>query len=279
MADTPEQYYGDENKWGNYQFTSLKEIMDQMLLEATDDDSYLKNTKRSKILMHAKQGIKKLTKEAAKNYLAIEMTVSQDLFLPLPQDYSDYEMICVVTPDFKLMPLNINRNMSLSIGYLQDNDGQILFDEDGLILTSDSSNAYAKPFKKYDFCDDYRGGQFETDTSQLSRWGEVNIDENRGTMVFSSNLMEREIVLIYSSDGLQMEKLLEQEITIHKDLEEPLKDWIYFACIERKRGVPDSEKNRALRRYKTTLHKAKIHRSNFDLNEVVKVMRSSSKML
>lgn len=277
--DTPEQYFSDEDKWGNYQYTNLKEIVDQMLLESTDDDSFLKNTKRSKILMHAKQGIKKLTQEAAKDTLAIEMTVGQELFLPLPQDYVDYQMICVVTPDFKLMPLDINRNMSISIGYLQDNNAQILFDNDGQILTSDSSNAYAKPYKKYDFCNDYQGGQFEADTSKLSQWGEVTIDERRGTMLFSSNLMEREIVLIYLSDGLQWERLLEQEITIHKHLEEPLKDWIYFASIERKRNVPANEKDRALRRYKTTLHKAKLQRNNFDINEIAKILRVGSKML
>lgn len=276
---TPEQYFSDIDNLGSYQWLTLKEVLDQMLMEAQDDDSYLKNTKRSKMLMHATQGIKKLTEKASNERFAVEMTVGQDLFLPLPQDYVDYEMVCVVTEDKKIMPLNINRKINISIGYLQDDNAQILFDDDGQILTSDSSNAYAFPHKKYEVCGDFRGGYFETDTSQLSQWGEVNIDERRGTMVFSSNLMEREIVLIYKSDGLQWEKLQDSEITFHKHLEEPLKDWIYFACIERKKNVPQSEKDRALRRYKTTLHEAVMKRNNLDINEISKVLRVGSKML
>lgn len=279
MAQTPLEYFSNEDNWGSYQWVNLKEIVDLMLLEAQDDDSYLKNTKRSKILVHAKQGVKKLTEKASNERFSIEITVGQQLFLPLPQDYVDYEMVCVVTEDKKLMPLNINRNINISIGYLQDNDAEILFDDNDQILTSDSSNAYAFPYRKYEFCDDFQGGYFEADTSQLSRWGEVNIDERRGTMVFSSNLMEREIVLIYKSDGLQWEKLREEEITFHKHLEEPLKDWIYYACIERKRNVSANEKERARKRYVTTLNEAIKSRSNLDINEIAKVLRVGSKML
>lgn len=276
---TPEQYFSDIDNLGSYQWVTLKEIIDQMLLEAQDDDSFLKNTKRSKILMHATQGVKKLTKKASNERFAVEMTVGQQLYLPLPQDYVDYEMICVVTDDKKIMPLNINRKMNISTGYLQDNNADILFDNDGQILTSDSSNAYAFPHKKYEISGDFRGGYFETDTSQLSQWGEANIDERRGTIVFSSNLMEREIVLIYESDGLQWEKLQDNEITIHKHLEEALKDWIYFACIERKRNVPSNEKERARRRYITTRNEAIASRNNLDINEISKILRVGSKML
>lgn len=278
-VQTPEQYYSDDQNWGSYQFVTLKNIIDEMVLESLDDDSYLKNTKRSSILLHAKQGIKKLTQKISNQVLAIEMTVGEQLFIPLPQDYVDYVRVSVVMPDFKLKPLSINRNISISIGYLQDHNAEILFDEFGGITESDSSNAYAKPYKKYSFIDDPLGGYQELDTSKLSRWGEFTVDELRGTILFSSDLLDKEIVLEYVSDGLQWETLKEEEIKIHKQIEEPLRDWIYYSCIERKRNVPNNEKQRALNRFKTTSHQALIKRQNFDINDIWKTLQVGSKML
>jgi hypothetical protein len=39
-------------------------------------------------------------------------------------------------------------------------------------------------------------------------------------------------------------------------------DWMYYACISDRRNVPDRVK-RALDRYKTTLHQAKMDRGGF----------------
>ena len=107
---------------------------------------------------------------------------------------------------------NINKGINIATGYLQDNDAEILFDNDGDIITADGKNTYAKPYTKYEFIDTYRGGQQELDTSNLSRSGEFVIDEQKGVISFSSNIMEKEVVFEYISDGLQMAELKEEEI-------------------------------------------------------------------
>ncbi len=277
-AITPEQYYSQEENFGKYQYVSLKEIIDEIMIEAMDDDSFMKNTKRSKFVLNAKQGIKKLTQDIPGEELAIVMTVGEQLSFPLPQNYVDYVWVSVIV-DGKLMPININSNMNTGIGFLQDHNAEILFDEDGKILTSDGDNVFGKPYVKYSFCDNYRGGFGELDTSKLSRYGEAVIDERRGMIAFSSNLFDKDVVLRYKSDGLQWEKLEESKITVHKTLQEPLRDWIYYSCISYKRNVPQSEKERALRRYKTTAHNAKIIRSNIDLLEISRIMNLNSKMI
>jgi hypothetical protein len=277
-AQTPQEYFEDPDSLGNYQFVTLKQVMDEMLLQALDDDSYLKNTKRSLMLLQAKRGIKTHVKVAAQ-VLAIEMTVGDNLAMPLPQDYVDWVRVSVVDDDFRLQPLNINRNLNKAIGYLQDNDAQILFDNNGQILTADSANNYAHPYKKYAFCDDIQGGYSELDTSKLSRWGEFDIDEARGQILFSSDLRDKEFVIEYFSDGMEWSTLREEEVKIHKQLEETIKEWIYYACIQYKRNVPQSEKDRALRRYKTVLHHAKIDRSNFDLLQIAREVSVASKLL
>ena len=280
MAQTPQDYYENSDHHGTYQYVSLKTIIDNMLLEAEDDDSFIKNVKRSRIISYAKQGIRAVTRQAANDVLAIEVTVPPSLVWVLPQDYVNYVRISVVVQDtdsgsLRLMPLDINRNISIANGYLQDNDYDIIFDSDGQILTADSSNGYAKPYKKYSFSEGY---QPTLDTSKLSKYGEFTIDERRGTILFSSDLSDKEIVIEYISDGIQAD-LSEEEITLHKYLRDTVENWIYFCCIERKRNIPANEKQRALLRYKTTLHQAKMARADFNLLQISRVLRSRSMTL
>ena len=276
----PQDYYENEELHGGYQYVTLKTIVDNMLLEAEDDDSYIKNVKRSRIINYAKQAIRNVTRQASNNVLAIEVTVPTSLSWVLPQDFVHYVRVSIVVIDkntgsYRLKPLDVNNNINIATGYLQDNTGELLFDDLGQILTADSSNGYARPYKKYAFSEEY---QPTLDTSKLSKYGEFVIDEKRGVILFSSDLSEKEVVIEYISDGLQAE-LSEEEISIHKYLRDTVENWIYFCCIERKRNVPANEKQRALMRYKTTLHQAKIARADFNLLQISRVLRSRSMTL
>jgi len=277
MAVTPFQYYeGDDSQHGNYQYVSAKDILDAMEFEALDEDSYLKTVPRSKLLYHLRQGIKEVTRRAANEILAIEFTVPDNLVWTLPQDYLDYKRISVVVMENgtrRLQPLDINSSINTGTGYLQDNNWKILFDNNGKILTADSANAYAFPYKTYEFCE--AGGQGNLDTSKLSQYGEFKIDKRRGKILFSSQLSDCEVVLEYDSDGLQAD-LTDSEITIHKDIEQCVKDWIYTEAISMKRNVPANEKMRARQRYKTSLHQSKLDQIDLNLLQINRTMRTKT---
>jgi hypothetical protein len=278
---TPFDYESNEDLHGNYQWVTLKDIVDSVLLETQDDDSYLKNVKRSKIIYHAKQGIQEVHRKAANDLKAIEISVPDDLVFTLPQDYVNYTKFSLVAHDDatgskRLVPLDINENINIATGYLQDSSGGLLFDNDGYILSADSNNAYNIPYSSYTYYDG--GGQFMLDTSKLSQYGEFTIDKNRGKILFGSELLGQEVVLEYISDGLSAQ-LTESEIKVSKLIQQCIKDWIYYSCIATKRNVPANEKERALRRYKTTLHQAKLDTANFDLKEISRVLRSKTMFL
>ncbi|MCP1996652.1 hypothetical protein [Flavobacterium sp. HSC-61S13] len=269
---TPHQYYNDESQHGNYQYISLKDIIDNMLLGAMDDDSYLRNIKRFRLFHYALQAIKEVNKSAANDVLAFEITVPDNLVVIVPQDYVNYVRVSVVVFNtsnggFYLQPLDINESISTAVGYLQDHKGEILFDEKGGILTADSLNGYAKPYKKYSIPSGCSGSS--VDTAKLSKYGHFKVDERAGKFLFSSDLMDKEVVIEYVSDGLQA-GLREEEITVHKYLQKSIEDFIYHACIERNRNVPANEKLRASNIYKSSLHKAKMARANFDLLQIAK---------
>ena len=279
VIQNAEAYYEDPNRHGEYQYTSLDDIITAMELEALDEDSYLKHIKRSRMVQHAKQAIREVTRSAANDILAVEISVPPSLVWTLPQDYVNWVRVSRIVNDrgnFRLEPLDINYNINIADGYLQDHDWEILFDDEGRVLTADASNAYAKPYKKYVVpgC----SGRPTLNTAKLSKNGEFTIDPRRGKILFSSDLSETDVVIEYVSDGLQAD-LYDNEITVHKYLKQTIENWVYYACIERKRNVPANEKQRALLRYKTTLHQAKLAMSDFDMLRISRAMRTKTMVL
>lgn len=279
---TPEIYHENEERHGEYQYVTLKTIVDSFLRRMQDDDHILKNTKRNLIVDYAKEAISELNKEVRNEVIAMEITVPDSLYFALPHDYVDYVRVSVVALDetsnsLRLQPLDVNNTINTADGYLQDDVGFILFDEDGYILKADSQNTYNKPYKTYEFNSCNTTGNATLDTTKYSKHGEFKIDKRNGKIAFSSDLVDQEIVMEYISDGLSPDTYNEGKIEVSKFLVETIKNWIFFAGIEHKKHVRQSEKQRALLRYKTTLHKAKIDLSGFDLLAIGRAMRISSK--
>lgn len=266
---TQQTYHEDNNLHGGYQYITLKSVVDEMLLETTDSANYLANTRRSLIVLHLKNTIQELSKEVKNNIKAIERTVGPSLYFPLEQDYVDWVAVSVVGSDFKLYPLNLNNNIPTAVSLLQDSDYELLFDSDGDTLTANGINAYNKPYKKYVF--DFDCQQEFLDNSQFSRFGEFVID--RKNIVFSSDMENKEVVVHYLSDGLELHNLKEEEIKIEKGIKKVLIEWTYFKIIEHRRSesVPANEKQRAKGAYLASLHRAKIQKSKISFRELFRI--------
>lgn len=283
--ETAEQYYSDPALHGHYQFTTLKDIIDEMVTEAIDQDSYIKNTNRSLIILHAKNGVKEMSKQTAASVLSIEMTVGELSYIVLPQNFVSWVSVSVVIIDPNngkryLKPLDENNSINTAIGYLQDDNADPLFDDDGGLLTADASNAYNMPYRSYEFigssCD---GGNAFFDTSVLTEFGEFKVDKENGKLVLSDNIVNREIVLEYLSDGLQLEHLGESQIKVHKYIEQAVKDFAYHGCIAKRQQVPANEKYRAKMEFRTSRFQAKKDLAGLNLRTISRIMRSKSKYL
>ena len=275
-VQTPVDYHENEELHGGYQFVTLKKVIDTLEAFSMDPDHYLSNTPRRLLRLQAKQGIKALTRSVKRIIKAVEQTVGPELYRVLPQDYVDYVRISYVDDQRRLVTLDRNNNINTAIGYLQDNESKILFDEDGNIIEADSHNTYNHTHTIYEFALTPSGQQPYLDTSKLTRSGEFKIDEERGRIAFSSNMEDREVVIEYVSDGLGNEDLKDEEIKIHKDLEQALLKYVYSECISGRRNVPATEKRRAKLEYKTLKHEAKIAALNLDYNQIIRVSRTST---
>lgn len=285
MEETAEEYYNNSESHGKYQFTTLKDIVDELMMERFDPDSYIKNTNRNLFILHAKNGIKELTKDTKAPVLSIEMTVGENSFIILPQNYVDWVSVSIVLVDPKngkryLKQLDENNDINTATGYLQDDEANILFDDEGGILTADASNAYNMPYRSYEFIGSSCGGSNAFfDTAVLTEYGEFKVDQENGKLVLSDNLIDKEIVLEYVSDGLHLEYLSDGQIKVHKYMEKAVKDFAYHGCIKKRQTVPANEKARADLERRSSKWQAKKSLAGINLRKIARVMRSKSKYL
>lgn len=261
---TQQEYHDDENNYGNYQFVPLKKVISSFLLASSDDDNVLKNIPRYRVLQVAKEGIQELNKNILNEIYAAEITVPDNLSFALPHDFVELVRISLVVFDketggYKLETISENRNIHTAKAYLQTNSGEIYFNVDGEILTIDNLNAYEKPVKNY-----------QINPKGNEALGSFKIDRNRGKIVFSSELAEKDLVLEYLSDGLIADSYEEGQIKIHKNYTQLLLSYMYYKLIEFRLSVSQAEKRRALMRYKTEKHQAKIEALKFNIFELTR---------
>ncbi|MDO6737110.1 hypothetical protein [Wenyingzhuangia sp. 2_MG-2023] len=271
MEPTPFEYHTNRKLNGSYQYVKLSEIVKDFVRESMDDDSLLKNTRRYRIVDSAKAGLRELNKNVINDIRSIQFTIPDNPSFTLPNDFVNSIRVSVLILDeknnsYRLYPLNGNNDINTAISYLQTNDKELIYDGNGNILAADHLNTYHKPYVRYEFGEDGNG---------TSKYGDFKIDSRRGKIFFSSDLSNSDVVIEYRSDGLSKSIYEEDEISVHKNAIQVLKDWIFYDLIKYKRGIPQNRINSALLRFKTTRHEAKVDSMKFSLVNLQRTSRST----
>jgi hypothetical protein len=89
---TPSAYYSG-NDFGNYQFVSLTDIINQFMLVYVGEDKIIPKAKRLDVAFHAQRALAELSFDTFKSHKAMEITVPATLQMILPQDYVNYTKI------------------------------------------------------------------------------------------------------------------------------------------------------------------------------------------
>ena len=89
------QNSGDEN-YGNYQFTSLADIINQFIIAYVGQDKIISKARRTDVQFHAMRALQELSFDTFKSTKSLEFTVPATLKMPLPQDYVNYVKISSV---------------------------------------------------------------------------------------------------------------------------------------------------------------------------------------
>lgn len=285
-------YYGDESRHGEYQCTTLEDIINSYMM-SRDPDDYTFAVPRHKVLYQARRGMRELYYDVVRDIRAIELELSPRLNIILPPDFVNYVRISWVGEDGLLRPMAVDNSMSIAQEYLQDNEYNILFDAEGCPLQG--SNGFNEPmltpsrkeelrdyiaggYNFYGFCNRFQPNR---DGSRTYDNGRYRVNKSAGVIQFGSDAVDKRIVLEYISDGLYTgcEGRPEPEIKIHKFAETPLLDWIYWKLIERRRNVPMNEKMRARKEYYNSRRVAKRRINSLRKDELLQVFQGDSKWI
>ena len=148
LKETQKAYY-QSNNLGNYQFTSLDDIINQFLIAYVGEDKIISKIKRADVVFHAQRAMQELSFDTFKSIKSQQIDVPPTLVMPLPHDYVNYTKLTWADSAGIKHPLYPTNRTSNPFEIRQDDDGAYSFPEDlQLISNNDFSVDFNPPWIK-----------------------------------------------------------------------------------------------------------------------------------
>ena len=119
------------------------------------------------------------------------------------------------------------------------------------------------------------GSRYGMDTQRANSNGTFYIDQDKGTMRFSSNLVGKTIVIDYVSDSVGHKR----DQIVHKFAEEAMYKWIAHAILATRSNTPEYLVARFKKERFAEMRKAKLRLQNINFKEFTQIFRGKSKQI
>ena len=284
---TAQDYYSTSSIYGEYQFVSLNDIINQFMVVYVGEDKIISKVSRTDVAFHAQRGLAELSFDTFKSTKALELEVPATLQITLPQDYVGYVKISSVDGSGIKHLLYPTSKTSNPTKPTQDSEGNLTFNgSTGDLLTESESTAWTNykdaevtQTEDDDFDDNnywpLDGRRYGLDPSHTQINGSFYIDENAGKIHFSSNITGKTIIIDYISDSLGTE----EEMKVHKFAEEAMYKYIASAVLSSKSNIPEYQVMRFKKEKFAAVRTAKLRLSNIKLEEITQILRGKSKQI
>ena len=295
LDQTQEQYYTpwlNNDDLGGYQFVTIKDVINNFMVAYVGEDKIISKIKRTDVAFYAQRAIAEFSFDTLPSDKAIEIEVAANLSFPLPQDYVNYVRFSWTDQQGIERIIYPTRKTSNPIAYNQDNDGKYLYDtpsgavtqaQQSVTLTRFNSTAYDPTPNEYgpnysvdELMNLYRYGRrygLEPETAQAN--GVFFIDNLKGIVHFSSDMVNRIVTLKYISDGLGTDA----EMVVHKFAEDAIYKYIAHAVLATRANTQEYLVQRFKKEMVAAKRNAKLRLSNMKLSEMAQVMRNQSKWI
>ena len=294
ITQTNEQYYtGDD--YGSYRYISITELINNFLMIHVGDGKLIPSINRNEVIFHAKRAMQEFSYDTLKSIKSQELTIPNNLTVAIPQDYVNYvkaSWIDKLGVKHIIYPTTLTSNPTEIP--VQDGDGIPTQDQDGDNLEGTSiteerweeadTKKITGVYTNYDEdLDTYTDPVYKTlygqrygenpETTQINGWFTIN--EREGLFSFSSNLVDKVIILEYISDGLAYAT----DMKVPKLAEEAFYAYIIHAVISGRANQPEYIVQRLKKEKRAKLRNTKLRISNIKLEEISQVFRNKSKII
>ena len=294
LDQTQEQYYTpwlNNDDLGGYQFVTIKDVINNFMVAYVGEDKIISKIKRTDVAFYAQRAIAEFSFDTLPSDKAIEIEVVANLSFALPQDYVNYVRFSWTDQQGIERIIYPTRNTSNPLGYTQDNTGEYTYDAEGNVtlaqqsttLTRFNSTTYDPTPDEYgpnysvdELINLYRYGRrygLEPETAQAN--GVFFIDNLKGIVHFSSDMVNRIVTLKYISDGLGTDA----EMVVHKFAEDAIYKYIAHAVLATRANTQEYLVQRFKKEMVAAKRNAKLRLSNMKLSEMAQVMRNQSKWI
>ncbi len=295
-------YYGAGNaaNYGNYQFTSLENIITGFMFAYVGENKIISKTSRTDVQFHAMRAIQELSYDVLKSFKSQEIEVPNTLSMILPQDYVNYIKVVRVGSDGLERPLYPASKTSDPFAITQvdgvyqftdtdnaDSDDDTTTGTDSLLEQSPSNTSSSFQsqtpvnYQLYDinYSSDIEisteGRRYGLDPQHSQINGSFFIDQLRGLIKFGSALAGVTVTLHYVSDGLGTDA----EMVVHKFCEEACYKHIAYGILSTRSNMPEYIVQRFKRERFAETRKAKIRLSNIKIEEFTQVLKGMGKQI
>ena len=124
---TERAYYASSAFYGNYQFVSLNDIINQFMLVYVGEDKIISKVSKTDVAFHAQRGLAEMSFDTLKSVKGIEIVIQPSLQMTLPQDYVNYTKVSWVDSAGIKHLLYPATKTSNPRSLLQDSDGDLSF--------------------------------------------------------------------------------------------------------------------------------------------------------
>jgi len=138
LDDTTQNQYYQGSDFGNYQFTSLDDIIRQFQIAYVGENKIIPKIKRADIAFHAQRALQEFSFDTFKSIKAQEIVVPATLQMILPHDYVNYTKLSWSDAAGIKHPLYPTKHTSNPFEIKQNTDGTYFFgEEDNNVINPD----------------------------------------------------------------------------------------------------------------------------------------------
>lgn len=285
-----------QENYGEYGYTSLNTIIDGFIATYVGEHKLIPDVKRTDVIFHAKRGLQEFSYDTLKSIKSQELTIPASLSVIIPQDYVNYVALSYTDAQGVKHPIYPANNLTIApyeVPLQDEPQGDPIQDNFGDNLEGSSQtlefwreandnllNGNITLQEYYSYAgwltgEPFYGQRYGNNPQYSQRNGWFNMNERDGTIAFSSNLIDKRIVLEYISDGLAYAL----DSRIPKMAEDALYAHILYSILASRINQPEYIIQRLKRDRSAKLRNAKIRLSNIKLEEIVQVMRGKSKWI